>query len=106
MWPVLRRALIVAPCRTYKFVGSAQGSVPYPVMLTGVLVAALAGALWAVVAMVSGADRGDAFWWGAIGGLFLCISWLLYSIIVIGILWLTGRNWSHIAADRNRRPQR
>lgn len=99
------RVLIVAPCRTYRFMGSAHGAVPYPAMLAGALVAALAGAVWTLAAMISGADRSDAFWNGALAGILLGTAWLIYSAIVAGILRLTGKSYSQVATEGRRKPQ-
>lgn len=102
---LFRRALIVAPCRTYKFMASAHGSVPYLAMLAGALVAALAGGLWTLAAMISGADRDSALTYGVLGGLLLDTTWLVYTVIVVGVLWLTGKSYTEIAMEGRPKPE-
>jgi hypothetical protein len=93
---VFHRVFVVWPSRTYRFMGSEAGSVPYGAMLAGVLIALGVGGLGALSAGLLDIGRTDAFWIGAGVGIGLGVVWLVYSVIVVGVLRLTGSDWSQV----------
>ncbi|WP_145802971.1 hypothetical protein [Kribbella amoyensis] len=76
---------------------SAGGSVPYPALLIGAGAAGAGGGIWALVA---GTEDPDAFWKGAGVGIGVCVAWLIYSIAVVGVLRLAGKDHTKIARER------
>jgi hypothetical protein len=95
---------VILPCRNYKAMGSAGGSVPYPAILV-MLGAAVAGggSVWAIAA-AAGTSGSQALTVGPIVGLAACGVWLIYTAVVVGVLKAQGKD--HSAMARQRAPRR
>ncbi|TDD46219.1 hypothetical protein E1263_37035 [Kribbella antibiotica] len=84
MWLLCRRVFIEAPRWTYRLVGSAGGSLSLRAVLLGAVFAAAVGGIWSLVTWIRrGEGLTDAFWYGFIAGIFLCVIWVIYSAIVV-----------------------
>ena len=93
---VFYRAFVVLPCRTYRYLGADGGSVPTGAVLGGALLASVTGGLWAMGANVLGRRGADDFWIGAGVGVGLGVLWILYTLVVVAILRVRGRDWSQV----------
>lgn len=87
-----RNVFIIAPCRTYQYMKSAGGSVPYSAMLGYLALAAVGGGVGALVALVMRGHPATAFWAGAGVGIGFGICWIAYTCIVVLAL-LAGRDY-------------
>lgn len=89
MGRVLRALLLVGPCRFY-VACEARGRLPL-YWLAGMFgVPTIAGSVGAAVALARGASFSDQFWVWALGGGLAVMGWLVYSLVVIGVLWVRG----------------
>ena len=93
-----RNVFIIAPCRTYQYMKSAGGSVPFGAMLAYLALAAVGGGVAALVALVMRGHPATAFWTGA--GIGIGIGWVVYTSIVVLALHLAGRDYSEILKKR------
>jgi hypothetical protein len=89
MGRVMRALLLVGPCRLY-VAGEVRGRLPLSWFAGMFGVSGIAGAVGASVALVRGASVSDQFWVWALGGLLAVMAWLVYSVVVIGFLWVRG----------------
>lgn len=64
----IRWLLVVAPCQTFKALGSASGSVPVVVFMYIELTAAIAGGVSTLYAVIKQSDAVEGFWNGVIAG--------------------------------------
>jgi hypothetical protein len=88
---VLRWVFLVGPCRFYLLGERTGGSVPVVFVIGLFVVAAVSGGLGALIAVFSGGDVGDQFWVWFVGGMLAVGGWAVYSLLVIGVLWVAGR---------------
>jgi hypothetical protein len=88
---------VILPCRTYKAMGSAGGSVPYPAILVMLGAAVAGGGLAWAIAAAAGTSGSQALTVGPIVGLAACGVWLIYTAVVVGVLKAQGKDHSAIA---------
>lgn len=89
MGRVMRAVLLLGPCRLY-VACEVHGRLPLSWFAGMFGFAGLAGAVGATVALVRGVPVSDEFWVWALGGLLAFTVWLVYSLVVVGVLWVRG----------------
>ncbi|TCN40880.1 hypothetical protein EV644_105164 [Kribbella orskensis] len=88
---LLRWLFLVGPCRIYLRGDANGGSVPVVFILGLFSVAAAAGGVGALLAVISGSSAEDFFWGGAIAGFGVVTAWAVYSGLLLVVLWIVGR---------------
>lgn len=99
----IRWLLVVAPCQTFKALGSASGSVPVVVFMYIELTAAIAGGVSTLYAVIKQSDAVEGFWNGVIAGHLLAGAWIIYTVVVFVVLRASGRELSGVIEDWRRR---
>lgn len=93
---IFHRVFVVLPCRTYRYLGSDGGSVPVGAIVGGALLASVTGGLWALGTWVLGQPGADDFWIGAGVGVGLGMVWIVYTLVIVAVLRVTGSDWSQV----------
>ncbi|MFK4087328.1 hypothetical protein ACI2LF_24685 [Kribbella sp. NPDC020789] len=89
---VLSWVFVRAPAAFYEFADGNGGSTLFMVVTLAALalIGGLGAGIGAVVGLLTGAVVGDAVFTGAMIGLGVLFAWVIWSLILVAILWIRG----------------
>jgi hypothetical protein len=99
---VLSWMFVRGPAAFYEFAEGNQGSTLFMLVTLGALAVTggLGAGVGALVGVLTGAVIGDAVFVGAMIGIGLLFAWLIWSLILVAILWVRGRAPVEVVAGK------
>jgi hypothetical protein len=99
---VLSWVFVRGPAAFYEFADANQGSTLFMLVILGALAVTggLGAGIGALVGLMIGAVIGDAVFVGAMIGLAVLFAWLIWSLILVAVLWVRGRAPIEVVAGK------